>query len=286
MPKTQSLQGVDRSNDIEKTEDNKQHRYRKIIVTGHVVEVYEMEHEPYQVERRSQGAYKSEVEWIQEFEEEMNSRSLVDKLTAARSFAESHRIMAQHMGREQRNITRTRNMVRRLGIANFSENSRFVTFTFKENITSIAAANVEWKKFIMRMRYKYGVFKYLAVIEFQKRGAVHYHCIWDLPYIPKRDIQEVWGQGFVKVNKIDHVDNVGAYIVKYMTKDLFDERFVAQKAYQCSKGLERPQIIPPELQDEIAQMYGLDKIKAVFESSYTSEYLGEITYKEYNLKRV
>jgi hypothetical protein len=87
------------------------------------------------------------------------------------------------------------------------------------------------------------------------------------------------------VNNIKHVDNVGAYIVKYMTKGLFDERFVRQKAYQTSKGLERPLILRDELLESMWQMYKLGERKAVFESRYTSEHYGEITYKEYNLKR-
>ncbi|GAI10009.1 unnamed protein product, partial [marine sediment metagenome] len=39
--------------------------------------------------------------------------------------------------------------------------------------------NREFKKFIQRLRYQYGDFKYMAVIEFQDRGAIHYHMISD-----------------------------------------------------------------------------------------------------------
>ncbi|MGM9458151.1 rolling circle replication-associated protein, partial [Lacticaseibacillus rhamnosus] len=77
-------------------------------------------------------------------------------------------------------------MVRRLVLANFDAGSKFVTFTFAENVKDIDQANREWKKFVQRLRRRYGDFKYLSVIEFQKRGAVHYHMISDLPYVKKK----------------------------------------------------------------------------------------------------
>ena len=68
----------------------------------------------------------------------------------------------------------------------------------------------------MRLNYKLNQkIKYLAVIEFQERGAVHYHVLSDIPYIPQKELQDIWGHGFVYINAVKHVDNIGAYIVKY-----------------------------------------------------------------------
>lgn len=64
-------------------------------------------------------------------------------------------------------------------------------------------------KFIQRLKYKFGKdIKYLAVIEFQQRGAVHYHVLSDIPYIKQDELQDLWGQGFVFINAISHVDNI------------------------------------------------------------------------------
>jgi len=265
------------------------HKYKKIIVTGHIIELYEMEKTPYQVFKKA-SQDKDQHEWIQDYLAEVKDRDLLDNITQASERGadgkELQRIIDVHWGRADRNITRTRNMVRRLALANFDSGSKFITFTFAENISEVSAANVKWRAFMQRMRRKYGTFKYMAVIEFQKRGAVHYHCIWDLPYIKKSDLAEIWDNGFIKINRIEHVDNVGAYIVKYMTKDLMDSRFVAQKSYQCSKGLQRPLELRGEEAETIIALYELGQKKAVFESSYTSEYLGLISYQEYNLKRI
>ena len=262
-----------------------QKRYRKMIVTGPVIEIYEMDEKPYQLARKYENT-KSNLDWLEAWEAEIQSRSLEERISGCDSMLDAMRLIKDHNGRIAANISRTRNTVRRLALANFDSDSKFVTFTFAENITDVSEANVYWKKFIRKMRQKYGEFKYMAVLEFQKRGAVHYHCIWNLPYIKKPELQEVWGNGFIKVNRIDHVDNVGAYIVKYMTKDLMDERFVKTKSYQCSKGLERPVTYRDEEFEMIWNLYDLEHKKKVFTSSYTSEHHGTITYAEYNLKRL
>lgn len=66
-------------------------------------------------------------------------------------------------------VTRIRNRVRRLALANFDEHSRFFTSTFADNIKEMNFANREFKKFIQRLKYHYGDFKYLTVVEFQKK---------------------------------------------------------------------------------------------------------------------
>ena len=65
--------------------------------------------------------------------------------------------------------------------------------------------------------------KYLAVWEKQKRGAIHYHIIFfGFPFINLDDLNKIWGNGFVKINKIDvdSKDNRGRYVSKYLQKIL------------------------------------------------------------------
>lgn len=69
--------------------------------------------------------------------------------------------------------------------------------TSEENITDIKIANVEFKKFIQRLKWSREDFKYLAVIQFQERGAIHYHMLANLDYIPKAKLNKIWGKGFV-----------------------------------------------------------------------------------------
>lgn len=188
-----------------------------------------------------------------------------------------------------------KNVLRQLN-ANFGnvKNVKFVTLTFRdgavEDVTNVQECNKAFKEFMQRLRYQYGnEFKYLAVIEFQDargRGAVHYHMLVDLPYIKAKDLADLWGNGFIKINKIDHVDNVGAYVVKYMVKDSGDTRLQGQKAFLGSRNLEKPVVLYGEAAERVLHAYKLgEAVLPVYLASYHNDYLGEVAYQEYNLLR-
>lgn len=191
---------------------------------------------------------------------------------------------------------RRRNMIRQLITENFDSKSKFVTLTFDNDrgfdIKDVRLCNREFKRFIQRLKRRYPQLEYVAVIEFQDlndRGAVHYHMICNLPYISKSDLQEIWGQGFVKINAIDKVDNVGAYVVKYMQKDIDDTRLQGLKAYNASQGLRKPlEMKSWDSRDEVL----LKEIHSViegrtpsYEATYESDQAGQIEYLQFNLRR-
>lgn len=188
---------------------------------------------------------------------------------------------------------RRRDTIRRLACCNFdNEYDKFLTLTFAENKTDVKECNVLFKAFIRKLKKYNSNLKYLAVIEFQQRGAVHYHVLLNIPYVPQEELQELWGNGFVFINAITHVDNIGAYIVKYMTKDNKDTRLMGQKAYLFSRNLKKPEKIVNhdlkdfyELEKKIYIKYNLNALMPEYVSNFTSEIMGECTYKQYNLKR-
>ncbi len=182
-------------------------------------------------------------------------------------------------------IRRQRETIRRLAIANFDSGSKFVTLTFRDKVTDIEQANKEFKKFIQRLRYAYGDFKYIAVIEFQPSGRVHYHMISNLVYVPNSTLSDIWKQGFVRINRISHVDNVGAYITKYMTKEGDDVRLQGHRAFQTSKGLDRALHQYLDSKEALETIYGSMEAKKVYTTQWNGEYTGKVTYTEYNLIR-
>lgn len=179
-------------------------------------------------------------------------------------------------------LNRASNRVRRLINANIGEHSKFITLTFADNVRDLKKANYEWKKFRQRLEYELGYkLQYVAVIEFQKRGAIHYHVVmFNAPYIKNKRLNELWGNGFVKINKIKHVDNVGAYVTKYMTKDCDDDRLLGEKMWFSSKGLEEPQEIKDKKSIENVQnsLYWFETYSNTFSNDYNS-----ITYTQYNI---
>jgi hypothetical protein len=199
-------------------------------------------------------------------------------------------------------IYKARNDVRRLINANVHQWSDvkgntykpvFLTLTFAENIQDLSSANKEFRKFIKRLgnyvARDQGYIKYVAVPEFQQRGAVHYHLImFNLPYTPVKRIAEIWNQGHIWIEAIDHVDNVGAYIVKYMNKEKDDERLIGQKCYFSCRSLHKPKEIQALSSNEEGQ--ALIKLVETLSPSRTytnekeSEHYGVIRYTQYNTK--
>lgn len=204
-------------------------------------------------------------------------------------------------------LSRARKIVMRTINSNPCLN-KFLTLTFEENVTDLDYSHNELKKWIKRVNYqvfktKKSEMKYVAVIEFQKRGAVHYHILCNLPYIDVNSLAKTWGHGFIKLNKIkgdrgrfgsDECDNVGAYVCKYMTKDNDDERLKGRKSYLMSQNLDKPQEIYVGVneKDLLQQVYGFEDVlqcvlnKDNFSSTYTNEYTGTVIYNQFNLKRM
>lgn len=209
-------------------------------------------------------------------------------------------------------MKKARTNIRRLVNTNFNQwtddeenriNSKFLTLTFRKNMTDIPSANYEFTKFIQRLSYECSwKIKYIAVIEFQDgkvykdrktgetkrgtgRGAIHYHVVmFNMPYIPNAKLEKIWGQGFIKINKLDNVDNVGAYVCKYMTVDLDDERLVGQKTYFKSTGL----LLPQDIKDysEVQKWKSiLGQDKPNYEVEFEADFLGKIKYAQYNTNK-
>jgi len=153
--------------------------------------------------------------------------------------------------RRRDNVFRLRQKVNRLILANvdaFGQKPKFVTFTFAENVKDLDVANKKWSLFLKKFNYflnKLGMakIKFLTVIEFQERGAVHYHVLFfNLPYIPeiKGILAKLWSHGFVKIVAVQRVKHLGLYVSKYMQKGFMDNRLRRRKAFFISRGLVKP----------------------------------------------
>lgn len=231
----------------------------KVVVSGKQVEVYK---------------YKKSV-WRNY---KIDKENKLEKEPKQLNIFEQQKLKKQRM---QFSINRTKTEIRRLVNSNLQLN-KFLTLTFADNITDLKIANRIFNKFVMRMMYKYPNFQYLAVPEFQKRGAVHYHLLCNLSYIKNIELQKAWGQGFVKINRIDNVNNVGAYISKYLGKEM-DERVFGKKKFFRSQDLSTPIEIIGWQSKIFIEKY-LSLVAPVFEKTFISDWTGEIEYKAYTLE--
>ena len=231
----------------------------KVVVSGEHVEVY---------------TYKKSV-W-REFES--NKEEILKKEPKQLNAFEQLAIMKK---KQEYSVNRTRTEIRRLINSN-PQLTKFMTLTFAKNITDLKTANYIFNQFIKRITYKYPDFKYLAIPEFQQRGAVHYHLLCEMPFIHFREITEIWGQGNIDIKTLNDVDNIGAYVCKYLSKDMFDERTFGKKKFFRSQTLLEPVEILGYWAIKFIEKI-CSSITPAFEKTFDSEWVGEVEYKAYKL---
>lgn len=215
--------------------DVRSYKY-KVIETPTTFEVWEYVDDPvYYYLKNIEENNQSDIDWIQN----LNVRENFDGMTVSKQY--------DSLKRKQRHYENMRWEIARIVDCNFDDKTKFMTLTFKNNEQEVSYTNIEFNKFIKRLNYhiyktKKQYLKYLAVWEKQKRGAIHYHIIFfELPFIKIKVLQEIWGHGFVKLNKIDvdSQENRGRYVSKYFSKDL-ELKEHKKKAFFKSQNLKMP----------------------------------------------
>ena len=187
----------------------------------------------------------------------------------------------------ERVLARARVSVRRLVDCN-PDLDKFFTLTFAENVTDFDVANECFRKYVMRLKYNYkSDLKYLVVPEFQKRGAIHFHVLCNLQYVPVAQLAELWGFGFCRINRIDNVTNVGLYVSKYIQKQFDDDRLHAKKCYWGSRNLRRPVVIDtPEVVDSLLSDCGSQNAYFGKKVVYQTDMFGAVLYQKIYCKEV
>ncbi|MBP6866712.1 hypothetical protein KBC13_00425 [Candidatus Shapirobacteria bacterium] len=190
----------------------------------------------------------------------------------------------------ERTKTRVIGQVRRLIESNFNKDSVFLTLTFdnKNNfdITDLKICNLKFHNFMVSLKnnFKNLNLKYLAVPEFQKRGAVHYHLIINVPFIEKKIVKKLWKYGFIKLKDIYYIEGMGSYFTKYLTKNSNDPRLYGRRSFFTSKGLKKPKIKYGDFAEKIIERLNQKKITPYFKSEYTSQFNGNVKYTRFYIK--
>lgn len=259
---------------------------RKIVISGNIRELYQFSRAisygfPLHPTTKSisPASYRPQLAVLDEATEQEKSKRLeTRKRSAYQSKARLRRLLNANAGQWHDPIT------------NYAFKPVFVTYTFQENITDITRANKIFTIFTKRLNYeitrkKESYLKYVAVPEFQERGAVHFHVLYF--NLPKRDylfstIRRLWREKQLKVVVINNVRNIGGYLSKYFTKQNGDERMKGKKKYFASRELLQPKVVMDEQKiDEV--MNGLDEKQKVFEQKYNNAYAGEFTYSVFDI---
>jgi hypothetical protein len=143
-------------------------------------------------------------------------------------------------------LQRSARNIRNIIDNNLEFNDLILTLTFKENMINYDISYMEFKKFIKRLKYKYGDFEYISVKELQERGAIHYHIILftygKIINMSERELIETWGLGRCELDYVrpDNYDSLRFYFSKYLTDwqkgDLIKTN---RKIYSTSRGVNK-----------------------------------------------
>jgi len=181
---------------------------------------------------------------------------------------------------------------RRLVRANLDPKSppALLTLTMRD-IVSVSEAYKAFTLFGKRLRTMYGSdISYIAVPEFQKRGAVHFHILMfglkdeDISNERKtRRIAELWGYGFVDILSTDGSPKLASYLAKYMSKAMHDHRLVGKRAYSASRNVLRPVLAnTPLMLAFCLNSWGVGVDNSVaMQKEYDTLFLGRCIYKQF-----
>jgi len=158
------------------------------------------------------------------------------KTEIEKEYMKEHRKRGQTV--HQSSVSRMKSRIRRLINTNLTKDSCFFTLTYADNMIDESRARKDWKNFIARLIYHYPSAKdYLFVIEKQKRGAFHFHCVLFKPvFIDFKRLESIWGFGYVQIRKIEEACNLGAYMSAEMGKE-YQKQGITGKRYGSSSGL-------------------------------------------------
>lgn len=199
----------------------------------------------------------------------------------------------QNKGKRADNARRAGSAFRRLVSANLGQFDVPVlaSFTYAENVISTEQGHQDFNTFIRTMRNVLGQeFRYIAVPEFQKRGAIHFHALfWDLPpglvetERNTRFFAKLWQRGYVDLTNTDGSELLGGYLSKYMVKAFFDPRLYMKKAYVCSRNIKRPVIERNAIVIASIYKYELSTVEPSVTMRYMTQWLGECIFTLYKL---
>lgn len=257
----------------------------KIIASGDETEVYEYEER----QRKKLGTDDKPVA-SDDFETEPQEQDLKSEDVTLTDESDG--------GRRMSDIAKIKQKIRRFVNANVGQwphKDKFLTLTFadKEDGTEWTRDDLvlAFRRFKERFVYKYGKgFEYIAIIERGKENTerLHMHLIvFNLPYIERDEIMEVWQYGWIDITAIGKIGDVATYITKYVYKTLetdFIEK--GKRFYWSSRGLKKPDVLylTDEEYEEYLQQKQLGECVCAceFESQFVD---GSCSYARYMIQR-
>lgn len=194
--------------------------------------------------------------------------------------------------RRKETLVTARNNIIRLISCNSNDLRLFITLTYKDNFQDLKKSKEHLKKFFKKLSQDYKNLKYVYVLEYQERGAIHYHILTNIEIDIKtsrsnelktqeqKDLENYFrvhywsSRGWVDIRALDTegIKVISKYVSSYLVEDLFKLDLKGNRAYGYSKNLNKPIISTIESKLTIEDLIDLENYSLQYTSSYKRIY--------------
>lgn len=189
------------------------------------------------------------------------------------------------------NLNNAKNKIVRLVSCN-DDLVSFITVTYKCNMQDLRKAKRHISLMFKRMKNDFANLKYLYVLEFQDRGAVHFHILTNFP-VPtggnafrktedhkayeREFARKYWKRGYVDCRNLLKEGNtsVAKYMSAYLTKDLYTKDLGGINCFQYSRNLLKPIITTTEDKFDYAEYLNIEGYKLQYHNNYNMKYFAK-----------
>lgn len=143
------------------------------------------------------------------------------------------------MSHRRETLYKARNNIIRI-ISYNEDRQTFITLTYEDNMQDLKQSKKYINYFFKKLTKGYPGLKYVYVLEFQERGAIHYHILCSIQltiktgesnrYKPKaqKELENYYrvnywsNRGFVDIRNLESegITNVAKYVSAYLVEDL------------------------------------------------------------------
>lgn len=186
----------------------------------------------------------------------------------------------------RQNLNNAKNKINRLVKCNPDLNT-FITLTYKENMQDLVKSKQHLSRFFKKIKSEFSDLKYIYVLQFQRRGAIHFHVLCNFP-IPIKTSKRVtkeqndynlyfmrkfWKHGYCDCRNL-YCENInaGRYISAYITKDLFEKDMKGYRCYTTSRNINKPIVTKVDMKATNDQMINTEGYKLKFYNKYKIAY--------------
>lgn len=187
-------------------------------------------------------------------------------------------------------LIKARNNIIRIVSTN-TDFKTFLTLTYADNMQDLKKSKEHLDYFFKKLKKDYKDLKFIYVLEFQERGAIHYHLLININLVKaykgkkSKEHKEIenkfnkkyWNRGFIDLKALNNSNGAAKYLASYLVKDLIDKDLQGTRVYSYSRNVDKPIIETLDNKKSLEEL--INDFKG-YKITYTSSYDIQFTDKQ------